>query len=170
MPSGSRRPKRFSLCVQYATAVQGVPSRSQFRRWVGKALQRRAAVVIRVVDEREARALNQHFRGRNYATNVLTFPYPELKPLAGDIVLCAPVVEREAREAGKPLMAHYAHLTIHGVLHLQGHDHQEDQAAAKMEGLESRIMRALGYADPYAARAPTHDRQRVHGKIDGRHR
>lgn len=170
MPSGSRRPAPFSLSVQYATVQPGVPSRSQFRRWVSRALQRPAAIVIRVTDEPEARALNQRFRGKDYAPNVLTFPYPELKPLRGDIVLCAPVVAREAREAGKPVLAHYAHLTVHGVLHLQGHDHEDEAEAAKMERLESRIMRALGYADPYGSQAPNHKPETAHGEMDGRSR
>ncbi|GIX27667.1 MAG: endoribonuclease YbeY [Burkholderiales bacterium] len=170
MPSGSRRPAPFSLSVQYATARPGVPSRSQFRRWVGRTLQRPAAIVIRVADEPEARALNQRFRGKDYATNVLTFPYPEFKPLRGDIVLCAPVVEREAREAGKPVLAHYAHLTVHGVLHLQGHDHQGEDEATRMELLESQIMRALGYADPYGPEAPRRKARTAHGEIDGRSR
>ncbi len=170
MPSGSRRPAPFSLSVQYATARSGVPSRSQFRRWVSRALWRPAAIVIRVTDEPEARALNQRFRGKDYATNVLTFPYPEFKPLRGDIVLCAPVVEREARESGKPVLAHYAHLTVHGVLHLQGYDHQDEDEAARMESLESRIMRSLGYADPYGSRAPGYNAKTTHGDMNGRSR
>ena len=112
-----------------------------------------AAIVIRLVAQAEARALNAAYRGVDHATNVLSFGYGgtgRSHALTGDIVLCAPVVRREARAQGKTLAAHIAHLTVHGVLHLQGHDHQSLSAAARMEALERRILAQLGYPDPYA--------------------
>jgi len=99
----------------------------------------------------EGRALNRAYRGRDYATNVLTFVLNDSPPLAGDLVLCAPVIAREAREQRKSLTAHYAHLTIHGVLHLQGYDHADDRQAQAMETLETRILKRLGYPDPYTS-------------------
>ncbi len=113
-----------------------------------------AIVTLRVVDEKEGRRLNREFRGKDYATNVLTFAYgapASDEPLAGDIVICAPVVAREAAEQGIPPKAHYAHLTLHGMLHLQGYDHETEADAVTMESVESFIMRRLGYSDPYAA-------------------
>jgi probable rRNA maturation factor len=140
--------------VQYAAKPDDVPTRPQFRRWVAAALQRDAQIALRIVDETEGRELNRDYRGKDYATNVLTFVYDDefpgaALPLAGDIVLCAPVVAREAREQGKPVVAHYAHLTVNGVLHLQGYDHETDAQAHEMESLESQIVTKLGYADPY---------------------
>jgi probable rRNA maturation factor len=112
-----------------------------------------AELSIRIVGSREGRALNLRYRGRDYATNVLSFP-AELPPgvtlpLLGDIVIAAPVVAREAREQDKPLRDHYAHLTVHGVLHLLGYDHQREHDAARMEALEKRILASLGIPDPY---------------------
>ncbi len=109
-----------------------------------------AEIVLRLVDAAEGQELNRDFRGKDYATNVLTFVYDEMQPLTGDIVLCAPIVKREASEQRKNPMAHYAHLTIHGVLHLQGYDHIEAVDATKMERLETQIMTKLGHGDPYA--------------------
>lgn len=136
--------------VQYATAHSAVPARPQFRRWVKAALMQQAEIVLRLVDETEGRELNHQFRGKDYTTNVLTFVYDGTQPLTGDIVLCAPVVEQEAQQQHKDLMAHYAHLTVHGILHLQGYDHIEDDDAAVMEQLETQILARLGYEDPYA--------------------
>ena len=110
-----------------------------------------AEITVRVVGEREGRALNRTYRGKDYATNVLTFVLRDRVPYEGDVALCAPVVAREARAQGKPLTAHYAHLTIHGVLHLQGYEHDDDRDAAAMERLEKRILKRLGYPDPYFA-------------------
>lgn len=117
-------------------------------------------MTFRIVGEAEGRELNRQYRGKDYATNVLTFVYDEVvgagaaedqaAVLSGDVVLCAPVVEREAQEQGKALEAHYAHLTIHGMLHLQGYDHEEPDEADQMEALESRLLTALGFQDPYA--------------------
>jgi len=143
----------FSLAVQYATydkEPENMPTRSQFRRWVKSALERAADITIRIVDETEGRALNHDYRGRDYATNVLTFVYDDTVPLSGDIVLCAEVVEREARQQHKKLLAHYAHLTVHGVLHLQGYDHMKNEEAVIMEQKECKILAHLGIDNPYA--------------------
>lgn len=138
--------------VQYATESGEAPTRPQFRRWVKAALQRDAEVVLRLVDEKEGQELNRQFRGKDYATNVLTFVYDDAQPLAGDIVLCVPVVRQEALQQHKDLTAHFAHLTVHGILHLQGYDHLEDAEAIEMERLETAILTRLGYGDPYAER------------------
>lgn len=142
----------------YGVARAGLPAPASFRRWVAAALagarrRRPTELSIRIVGSAEGRALNRHYRGRDYATNVLSFP-AELPagvalPLLGDLALCAPVLAREARAQGKPLRDHYAHLTVHGVLHLLGHDHDDDAAAEAMEALESRILAGLGVPDPY---------------------
>ena len=144
------------LDLQIVSAARGIPSGEDFRRWVSAALGPEAEdweLTVRVVDELEARVLNRDYRGRDYATNVLSFP-AELPPgvdlpLLGDLVLCAPVVAREAAEQGKAAADHWAHLTVHGVLHLLGHDHEEDAQAAMMEDLERRVLAGLGIADPY---------------------
>lgn len=143
------QPTTFKLAVQYATELIDLPTRPQFRRWVKAALLQHAEIVLRLVDETEGRELNHQFRHKDYATNVLTFAYDDTVPLTGDIVLCAPVIRTEAQQQNKDLLAHFAHLTVHGVLHLQGYDHLEDTEAAAMEQLETRILTRLGYADPY---------------------
>lgn len=140
---------KLSLSVQYASSAENLPSRALFRRWVKAALHNDAQITLRIVDEEEGRALNRDFREKDYATNVLTFTYDNEKPLYGDIVLCAPVLEREAHEQGKDLCVHYAHLAIHAILHLQGYEHEDDQAASRMEELETAIMLKLGYPAPY---------------------
>ncbi|CAG0123396.1 Endoribonuclease YbeY [Rhodocyclaceae bacterium] len=142
---------RLSLAVQYATGAEHLPTRAQFRRWIKAALQRDVQIALRIVDEAEGRALNKDFRGKDYATNVLTFVYDDADPLTGDIVICAPVVEKEARAQHKELLAHYAHMTIHAALHLQGYDHENDRDAAAMEACETALLAKLGYADPYQA-------------------
>ncbi len=155
-------PIRLDVVVNYAVPRAGVPAAVSFRRWVAAALAgriREADLAIRLVGSREGRALNRHYRGKDYATNVLSFPATlpeEIKlpkgvtmPLLGDIVLCVPVVVREAREQKKPFAAHYAHLTVHGVLHLLGWDHQDDREAECMEQLEREILAELGVEDPY---------------------
>ena len=136
----------FSLSVQYASTAGNLPTLPHFRKWVGTSLQAPAKITIRIVDEEEGRNLNRDYRGRDYATNVLTFVYGESE---GDIVICAPVLMKEALEQKKPLESHYAHMTVHGTLHLQGYDHESDGEAAIMESLETAIMAKLGYADPY---------------------
>jgi probable rRNA maturation factor len=146
---------KLSLTVQYATDAGPPPSRSRLRIWAAAALERSAAVTLRFVDEAEGHRLNRDFRGKDYATNVLTFTYDdgEAARLSGDIVLCTPVVSLEAQDQGKPLDAHFAHLVVHGMLHLQGYDHERDDEARVMEARETEILAKLGYADPYAAAA-----------------
>ncbi|MEQ1816106.1 MAG: rRNA maturation RNase YbeY [Nitrosomonas sp.] len=141
--------KSFKLMVQYATNSKDAPTRPQFRRWVKAALMQEAEIVLRIVDEAEGCELNHQFRNKDYATNVLTFVYDDTQPLMGDIVLCAPVVSKEAQQQHKDLIAHYAHLTVHGVLHLQGYDHIEEGEAVVMEQMETQILARLGYDDPY---------------------
>ena len=140
---------KLSLAVQYAANVENLPPRPQFRRWIKAALQRDVKIALRIVDESEGRALNKNFRGKDYATNVLTFAYDDTDQMSADVVICAPVVEKEAREQRKDLHAHYAHLAIHAALHLQGYDHDNEADAAVMEALETAILLKLGYADPY---------------------
>ncbi len=135
--------------VQYATDSKDVPARPLFRRWVKAALMQETEIVLRIVDEAEGCELNHQFRNKEYATNVLTFVYDDMQPLTGDIVLCAPVVSKEAQQQHKNLIAHYAHLTVHGVLHLQGYDHIEEAEAVVMEQMETQILARLGYDDPY---------------------
>ena len=154
----TRGPIHLDVAVSYAAPRAGVPASTSFRKWVAAALKgriREADLAIRIVDEREGQALNRHDRGKDYATNVLSFPaeLPEgvKLPLLGDLVICAPVVAREAAEQGKPVAAHYAHLTVHGVLHLLGWDHEHDKDAEAMEQLEREVLAELGLPDPYAA-------------------
>ena len=143
---------RLELAIQFAVKAE-LPGRAEFRRWARAALQGDVSAALRIVDAEEGRALNRDYRGKDYATNVLTFEYgpdPETGALTGDVVLCAPVVEREADEQGKALTAHYAHLTVHGLLHLQGYDHETGKKdALAMEAVEGFIMQALGFPDPY---------------------
>jgi probable rRNA maturation factor len=141
---------RLAFAVQRIVDADGVPADATLRRSARAACERDARVTLRIVDGREGRALNRRYRGRDRATNVLTFVYDDGTSLAGDIVLCAPVVANEARAQRKSLAAHYAHLVIHGMLHLQGYDHERDDDAARMEAREAALLRALGYGDPYA--------------------
>lgn len=156
----TRGPVNLEVAISYAVPRKGVPAAASFRRWVAAALDtriREADLALRIVGEDEGRALNRHYRGKDYATNVLSFPAerpPGLPknarfPLLGDLVICAPVVAREATEQGKPLPAHYAHLTVHGALHLLGWDHDNDADAHAMEQLEREILAGLGIDDPY---------------------
>jgi len=135
--------------VQYAVATRNLPSRTQLRKWAHAALERDAQITVRLVGQAEGRALNRNFRGKDYATNVLTFVFRDAPLFEGDLALCAPVIAREAREQGKSIAAHYAHLVVHGVLHLQGYDHENDADALVMEKRESQIVTGLGYPDPY---------------------
>ena len=152
----TRGPIQLDVSVSYGVPRAGIPSATSFRRWVAAACQgriRKADLAIRLVDEREGLCLNRHYRGKDCATNVLSFPaeLPEgvTLPLLGDLVICAPVVAREARKQGKVPIAHYAHLTVHGVLHLLGLDHDNAREAEAMEQIEREILAKLGYADPY---------------------
>jgi probable rRNA maturation factor len=124
-------------------------ARPRVARWVRAALEAPAQITLRIVDEDEGRALNRDFRQRDYATNVLTFDYQREPLVVADLVLCAPVVSREAREQRKPLEAHYAHLIVHGTLHAQGWDHEKARDAKRMEARETELLAALGYPSPY---------------------
>ena len=124
--------------------------RHRVARWLRAALEAPAQITVRIVGAEEGRALNRDYRGKDHATNVLTFDYQREPVVIADLVLCAPVVEREAREEGKPLAAHYAHLLVHGALHAQGHDHERLRDAKRMEARESELLLTLGHADPYA--------------------
>ncbi|MCC7041748.1 MAG: rRNA maturation RNase YbeY [Burkholderiales bacterium] len=143
------RAPALALSVQYASNAPDLPTRAQVRRWVKAALAADAVVTVRFVDAIEGRALNAEFRGKDYATNVLTFVYDDEAPRAGDIVLCTSVVREEAAVQGKTLPAHYAHLVVHGMLHLQGLDHERAADAVVMEAREIEILAALGVPDPY---------------------
>ncbi len=152
----TKGPIELDVAVSYGLARKGLPAANTFRRWVQSALNgriMRADLAIRLVDAREARALNRHYRSKDYATNVLSFPADLPKgvklPLLGDIVLCAPVISREAREQKKPVAAHFAHLTIHGCLHLLGLNHEDPREAEAMEQIERDILATLGIDDPY---------------------
>jgi probable rRNA maturation factor len=126
------------LVIQFAVPRRGLPSAAAFRRWLPAI----SGITVRIVGAREGLLLNRRFRGKGKATNVLTFA-------TGDIVLCAPVIRREARAQGKSLSAHYAHLVVHGLLHLQGYDHVKKRDAERMEAKEIRLLRGLGFANPY---------------------
>lgn len=146
--------RRLNLSVQYACAEEGLPSRAQMRAWTRAALNadgmRGGQITIRLVDAEEGQTLNRDYRGKDYATNVLSFPYETEPVVLGDLVICAPVVAREAAEQPKTLEAHYAHLVVHGVLHLQGYDHETgEDDAQRMEDKEREILASLGFADPY---------------------
>ena len=136
------------MIIQRASRAAHIPSDALLRRWARAALSREARVTLRYVAESEGRRLNRSYRGKDYATNVLTFIYGT-KPLEGDVVICAPVVAREAKAQGKAVAAHHAHLLVHGLLHLQGFDHEREREAKKMESRERRILARLGFADPY---------------------
>jgi probable rRNA maturation factor len=145
---------RSSITVQYAAAGDDLPARALLRRWAKAALGANAAnatIVLRFVDEAESRTLNRRHRSKNRPTNVLSFVYDdEHGALGGDIVLCAPLLRREAAEQGKPVAAHCAHLIVHGVLHLLGYDHERAAEAGKMEARECSILAGLGFGNPYA--------------------
>jgi probable rRNA maturation factor len=140
---------KLHASIQFASTDANLPSATQFRKWAKAALRVDTEVVIRIVDEAEGRALNHSYRHKDYATNVLTFPLTEEPHLMGDIIICAPVVAKEAHAQHKDLMAHYAHLTVHGILHLHGYDHETEPQAELMEALETAIVTKLGYPSPY---------------------
>jgi probable rRNA maturation factor len=150
---------KLSLSVQYPDPrLQDSVPRPQLRRWVQAALLAPAELTIRFVDADEGRALNRDYRGKDYATNVLTFAYSEDQAeeddgvTQADIILCTDVLQREAEEQGKTLVEHAAHLVVHGVLHAQGYDHEDDEEATEMENLEIEILGSLGWPNPYADR------------------
>jgi len=139
----------INLSFQNASNTINIPSKAQFKKWAKASLRVDTEVTIRIVGEEEGRALNSQFRGKDYSTNVLTFPLSEEPHLMGDIVLCAPIVEVEAKAQNKPVESHYAHLTVHGILHLHGYDHQTEEQAGLMESIEVTTLLKLGYANPY---------------------
>ena len=148
--------ENISVTVQYAISAEGLPGEHEISTWAGIALQDRqgpAELVVRIVDEAEITALNHRYRGKDGATNVLSFPYEPVAGvetgLLGDVVICAPVVAREAVAQGKSLEAHWAHMVIHGVLHLLGYDHGSDSEAREMEQLENWQLASLGFLNPY---------------------
>jgi len=146
----------LELDLQIASEATGLPGAAELSRWAQAALRDERAsaeLTIRIVDEPESQALNRDYRGKDKPTNVLSFPF-EAPPgvpseLLGDLVICAPVVAAEAAEQGKPLAAHWAHMVVHGVLHLLGYDHMDDDEAEVMEGLEVQILQGLGVPNPY---------------------
>lgn len=145
----------LDAALQFGTFAEAAAHRklltpARVRKWLAMALLRDGELSVRIVGEEEGRALNRQYRGKDYATNVLTFDYARAPVVMADLVLCGPVVEREAREQGKSLEAHYAHLLVHGTLHAQGYDHElgEDEAL-EMEAVEILLLGALGYPDPY---------------------
>ena len=140
----------LNLSVQYATDAEGIPTSTQFEKWVKAALKQNAEITIRIVDEPESQDLNQKFRSKGAPTNVLTFFYDDTTPpYRGYRPMRCDHRERKPQQQHKVLIAHYAHLTVHGILHLQGFDHKNDQEAAAMEQVEAKIVTALGYDDPY---------------------
>lgn len=152
----------LELALSYGLPRKGIPARRSFETWAAQALhvgqcRGACALSLRIVDADEGRALNRDYRGKDYPTNVLSFPdgsQVDGRRWLGDLALCAPVIVREAAEQGKPPAAHWAHLTVHGVLHLLGHDHEEEIGATAMEALEVRTLTALGYANPYEGARP----------------
>lgn len=147
-----------SIGVQYAVEIPDLPAADAVRRWVRAALESAdgaGALAVRIVDEAESAALNQRWRGKQGPTNVLSFPGvppPGTEPAElGDVVICAPVVVREAAQQGKTPAAHWAHMVVHGVLHLLGHQHDDERDALRMESLEKEILASLGFPDPYEA-------------------
>jgi probable rRNA maturation factor len=139
------------LSLQFADAAdRALLPRHKVARWIRSALEVPGELTVRIVDADEGRALNRDYRGRDYATNVLTFDYSRAPVVAADLVLCAPVVREEAKAQRLPLQAHYAHLLVHGTLHAQGYDHENDADARVMEARESELLQSFGFGDPYA--------------------
>lgn len=148
--SSVRPARRLNLSVQYALNADALPSRPVLRSWVRAAVEGAAQITLRWVEAEEGQMLNRDYRGRDYATNVLSFPYETEPVLMGDLVLCWPVLLREAAEQKKSVEEHAAHLVVHGCLHLCGFDHENEADAQEMEAQERLILAKLGYADPYA--------------------
>lgn len=147
----------LSMEVQFASELVGLPSAAQFKRWARNTIRVESEITLRIVDEAEGRALNNAYRQKDYATNVLTFPLAEDPFIMADIVICAPVVAKEAKAQGKTLEAHFAHLTAHGVLHAHGYDHEVAEQAELMESIETQILNKLGYSNPYRYADPYAD-------------
>ena len=151
---------KVKLAMQRACAASWLPAKAEVKRWAAAALKGRrkqAGLSLRILDEAESADLNGRYRGKAGPTNVLSFPFepppglPDPQPFIGDLAICAPVVAREALEQGKSLEAHWAHLVVHGILHLLGHDHLDEAEAQEMEALETRILEDLGFPTPYEA-------------------
>ena len=141
----------LTLSLQFADASHRAHlPRHKVARWIRAALEAPGEITVRIVGAEEGQALNRDFRGKDYATNVLTFDYEHEPVVQADLILCAPVVEAEAKQQKITLEAHYAHLLVHGTLHAQGHDHEEDDEAREMEALETAVLASLGYDDPYS--------------------
>ncbi|RKP49140.1 rRNA maturation RNase YbeY [Trinickia fusca] len=152
-------PPKLTLSLQFPASKaypehKALLTRARVGNWIKAALFADGELTVRFVDADEGRTLNRTYRGKDYATNVLTFAYAEHEddPVSGDLIICCPVIEQEAAEQGKPLEAHYAHMIVHGTLHAQGYDHEVDDEAQEMEALETDILGRLGFADPYADR------------------
>ena len=145
--------KKLNLSVQYKVRGGNLPSRPQLRKWPLAALKQPAQITLRIVGEKEGRTLNRDFLNKNYATDVLTFTYLGSRPLRGDMALWVPVVIGEASERGISMKACYAHLVVHGVLHLQGYDHQHHTEALEMEKMEAQIITRLGFPNPHEREA-----------------
>jgi len=147
-----RPPKpALTLSLQFADAAhRDQLPRHKVARWIRAALESPAEITVRIVGAEEGQALNRDYRAKDYATNVLTFDYSHTPVVVADLVLCAPVVAREARDMKIELQAHYAHLLVHGTLHAQGHDHEVDAEARVMEARETEVLAGLGFSDPYA--------------------
>lgn len=140
----------FRVTIQRASRASHIPADRRLRSWAKAALPAEAQVTVRYVALAEGRRLNREFRGKDYATNVLSFPYEASRGgVCGDVVICAPVVAREAREQQKRVEAHHAHLLVHGLLHLQGYDHERETQARRMERRERQVLAKLGFGDPY---------------------
>jgi probable rRNA maturation factor len=151
--TAARRAAARRIDVQCAATARNVPTPARIRQWARAALASNAAskarVTIRIVGQAEGRLLNRSYRNKDYATNVLTFVFRDAPPFEGDIALCAPVITREARAQRKTVAAHYAHMVVHGLLHLQGYDHENEKDAAAMERREKTLLARFGYPDPY---------------------
>jgi len=145
--------RELRLSVQGRSRFQGLPARATLARWIAAALERDAEITLRFVGAAEGRRLNRDYRGKDYATNVLTFDYAHAPAVSADIVLCVPVIRREAREQHKTLSDHLAHLVVHGVLHAHGLDHDRVDRARRMEALEIEVLAKLRRPDPYRAAA-----------------
>ena len=143
----------LTLSLQFADpSHRDLLPRHKVARWIRAALEVPGEITVRIVDAEEGQQLNSEFRGKDYATNVLTFDYTQEPVVMADLVICAPVVEDEAKKAKLDIAAHYAHMLVHGTLHAQGYDHEDDEEAEAMEARESELMLALGFADPYKRR------------------
>ena len=142
---------QFGRDIEDVATHRAVLTRSRVARWIRHALSLDAEITVRIVDANEGQSLNRDYRQKDYATNVLTFDYTQEPVVMADLILCAPVIEREAQEQNKALVAHYAHMLVHGALHAQGWDHLEDDEAQAMEQREREILAALGFDDPYAS-------------------